>query len=153
MKHHILIQKATKQCFIPKVALLRQWADAALLSRSEPAEITLRIVSLEEITMLNTQYRHKQGPTNVLSFPYDGPPELQLKRRLLGDIVICPAILEEEAVAQQKPLPAHWAHMVIHGVLHLQGYDHQNDKEASAMEALETNIMHQLGFNNPYEGK
>ncbi|MGL5337628.1 MAG: rRNA maturation RNase YbeY, partial [Aeromonas veronii] len=93
-------------------------------------------------------YRGKDKPTNVLSFPFEAPPGLELP--LLGDLVICRQVVEREAEEQGKPLMAHWAHMVVHGSLHLLGYDHIEDEEAEEMEALERDIMQELGFADPY---
>ncbi|MCB1807111.1 MAG: rRNA maturation RNase YbeY, partial [Candidatus Competibacteraceae bacterium] len=112
-------------------------------------ELTIRLVDEAESSMLNESYRHKQGPTNVLSFPFEAPiPEIDMP--LLGDIVICVPVVEHEAAEQNKPLMAHWAHLVIHGVLHLQGYDHQTETEADVMEALEVTLLDRLGFPDPY---
>lgn len=117
-------------------------------SEQESSEVTIRIVDEAEMTELNETYRHKSGPTNVLSFPFDAPIELEVK--LLGDIVICASVVNKEAKAQGKSSDAHWAHMVVHGILHLQGYDHIEDDEAEVMEALEINLLQQLGYTNPY---
>ena len=116
--------------------------------RSE-AEISLLIVDETEGAELNRQWRGKDGPTNVLSFPSDLPAELNLP--LLGDLIICAPVVEKEAMAQKKSLDAHWAHMVVHGTLHLLGYDHVVDAEAQEMEALETRILKQLGYPDPYQ--
>jgi probable rRNA maturation factor len=110
--------------------------------------MTIRVVDEDEIRQLNRDYRGKDYATNVLSFESDLPPELDIP--LLGDIIICPAVVQREAAEQCKTLDAHWAHMVIHGTLHLQGYDHIEDSEAEAMEALEIAIMQQLGYADPY---
>ena len=113
------------------------------------AELTVRIVDEAEITALNRQYRGKDGPTNVLSFPYEEIPGIASD--LLGDVVICAPVVASESVAQDKPLEAHWAHMVIHGVLHLLGYDHHKEGEASRMESTEAELLADLGYANPYE--
>lgn len=113
-------------------------------------ELTIRIVDVAESQQLNHIYRHKSYPTNVLSFPFAAPvPELQTM--LLGDLVICAPVVVQEAVEQNKPILAHWAHMVVHGVLHLLDFDHQHDADASVMEALEINILADLGFADPYQ--
>ncbi|MEP5566590.1 MAG: rRNA maturation RNase YbeY [Halioglobus sp.] len=131
---------------------IRSWIKAALAGRrSTDTEISLRLVDIEEMTTLNQGFRNKSGPTNVLSFPSDLPPELELP--LLGDIVICAPVVREEAQTQQKSLQAHWAHMTIHGTLHLLGYDHIEEDEALAMEALETEILTSLNYPCPYQGE
>ena len=133
---------------LPPVAKFRHWARAALLGRRRDAELTLRIVEPAESQALNRLYRGKDKPTNVLSFPAELPEELGLP--LLGDVVICRDVVETEAREQGKPVEAHWAHMVVHGVLHLLGYDHQSDEQADEMEALEAGIMAELGWPDPY---
>jgi probable rRNA maturation factor len=132
---------------VPELTSFEQWARAAC--DDAEAELSIRLVGLEESAELNEAYRHKSGPTNVLSFPCEVPPGVPCK--LLGDLVICVPVLEREAEEQGKSLEAHWAHLVIHGVLHLLGYDHIEDEEAERMEALEVDILARLGFANPYE--
>lgn len=117
----------------------------------ESAEITLRIVDGKEMAKLNETYRQKKGLTNVLSFPFTTPDEVKLDIPILGDIVICAEVVSREAEEQNKTPESHWAHMIIHGVFHLLGYDHAETREAEIMESLETEIMQQLGYNNPYE--
>ena len=125
-----------------------QWATAAVQPEGDEVEMTVRIVDEAESRELNLTYRGKDRPTNVLSFPFECPDEVELP--LLGDLVICRQVVEREAVEQEKPLMAHWAHMVVHGSLHLLGYDHVEDNEAEEMESLETQIMQGLGFDDPY---
>lgn len=149
--HHIIIQIAAKADHIPKAASLRKWARKALSQKIGTAEVTIRIVELDEMITLNSTYRHKQGPTNVLSFPFLISEEVDIEVPLLGDIVICADVVEQEANEQSKAIDAHWAHMVVHGVFHLLGYDHENDDDASLMERLETNTLQTLGYPNPYE--
>lgn len=144
----ISIQLASEAAELPTDEQLLTWCNAALVEASHDASLALRIVDDAEITALNAQYRGKDKPTNVLSFPADLPPELELDE--LGDIVICASVVAEEAVQQGKPSLAHWAHMVVHGTLHLQGYDHIDDDEAEVMESLETQIITGLGFAAPY---
>jgi probable rRNA maturation factor len=152
--YHIVIQQAAKKAVIPEESLLRKWAESALRNQQlSAAEITLRIVNVAEMTELNTTYRHKIGPTNVLSFPFSMPEEVEIETEvpILGDIVICAEVVNREATEQNKPAEAHWAHMVVHGVFHLLGYDHETDQDAEKMETLEIIVMHHLGFANPYE--
>jgi len=143
------VQYAVSADGIPGAELIRQWVAQALPADRAAAELTVRIVDEAEITALNRQYRGKDGPTNVLSFPYEQIPGIAAA--LLGDVVICAPVVASESVAQDKPLEAHWAHMVIHGMLHLLGYDHHKDGEASRMEATETELLAELGYASPYE--
>ncbi|KHE14590.1 metal-binding heat shock protein [Aeromonas hydrophila] len=133
---------------LPSEAQLQGWLDGTILGFQQEAEVTVRIVDEAESNELNLTYRGKNKPTNVLSFPFEAPPGLELP--LLGDLVICRQVVEHEAAEQGKPLMAHWAHMVVHGSLHLLGYDHIEDDEAEEMEALERDIMQELGFADPY---
>jgi probable rRNA maturation factor len=134
---------------LPAEADFRRWAEAALAGADyrQDAALTLRIVNEAESAALNERYRHKPGPTNVLSFPFEAPPEVD--STLLGDIVICAPVVLREAIVQGKTPEAHWAHLVAHGVLHLLGYDH-DEAQAAAMEALEIHILAGLGFPDPY---
>ncbi len=136
---------------VPSDDEFRLWASSALsqINYSQDASILIRISNEAEIQQLNRDYRQQDKPTNVLSFPADLPAELNFPD--IGDIIICASIVEAEAKAQDKPLQSHWAHMSIHGILHLLGYDHMNDAEALEMEALETQIMIALGFAAPYQ--
>ncbi|MCR8921179.1 rRNA maturation RNase YbeY [Dasania sp. GY-MA-18] len=133
---------------LPSSAQLELWVAAALAGRKDEAELTIRLVDEQEISQLNATYRHKDKATNVLSFPADLPEHIDIP--LLGDIIICPAVVAAEAQQQQKTLTAHWAHMVIHGTLHLLGYDHIEEQQAVAMEAIETQLLADLGYPNPY---
>ena len=133
---------------LPTLEQIEQWATAAVQPESDDVEMTVRIVDEAESQTLNRTYRAKDRPTNVLSFPFECPTEVSLP--LLGDLVICRQVAEYEAAEQKKPLMAHWAHMVVHGSLHLLGYDHIDDTEAEEMESLETKIMQGLGFVDPY---
>lgn len=161
------VQRACDAADLPDDDQLRAWVQAALaegLAQPRPAALTLRIVDADEGAELNRHYRGRTGPTNVLSFPFEPPsgvpPEAldalgaELESDLaaqLGDIVICAPVLRREAEAQGKPLAAHTAHLVVHGTLHLLGFDHIDPAEASEMEALETAILGGLGFSTPYE--
>lgn len=143
------VQIATADENIPSEEEFRTWVAAALPDERRASEITIRVVDFDESQTLNAQYRHQNKPTNVLSFPSELPPELQIP--LLGDLVVCAGVVAREAAEQGKSPVAHWAHMVVHGTLHLLGYDHESDAEAEVMEALETHILSQLGFPAPYE--
>ena len=134
---------------LPAVADFRRWAEAALAGagHDRAAELTIRVVDEAESAALNETYRRKSGPTNVLSFPFAAPSAIA--GPLLGDIVICAPVALREAVVQGKPSEAHWAHLVAHGVLHLLGYDH-DEEQAAAMEALEVRILAELGYGDPY---
>jgi len=134
---------------VPAEESLRRWISAALPPVSRAFEVSVRLVEEEEIRTLNSTYRHKDYATNVLSFPADLPEELALP--LLGDIVVCAQVVTREANEQGKTAEAHWAHMLVHGTLHLLGYDHIEEDEALEMEALETTIITGLGFDPPYE--
>lgn len=148
--YQITIQFMTDKLHVPKPSLLRKWSIQALNKKIKTAELTIRIVDINEMTTLNSTYRHKKGPTNVLSFPFSVPQEIEFAQSILGDIVICAPIVYQEALAQNKPLDAHWAHMIVHGVFHLLGYDHELDNEAHIMETLEVEVLESLGFANPY---
>nr|WP_041411593.1 rRNA maturation RNase YbeY [Shewanella pealeana] len=143
------VQVAVEGFELPSQAELELWVKTALRDTMSEAELTIRIVDVEESQELNMTYRGKDKPTNVLSFPFEAPPGIELP--LLGDLVICAAVVEQEAIDQNKPLLAHWAHMVVHGCLHLLGYDHIEDVEAEEMESLETQLIESLGYINPYK--
>jgi probable rRNA maturation factor len=133
---------------VPEPAQFNLWADAVLKQVDEDCELSIRLVDESESAELNSTYRNKNYPTNVLSFPFESP--VPMTPRLLGDLVICVTVVEKEAAQQQKAVEAHWAHMVIHGCLHLLGYDHIEDEDAETMEALEVSILKSLGIANPY---
>ena len=132
----------------PDAGQIQSWVDAALHGHAKDTEIVVRIVGEQEGAELNKLYRHKDGPTNILSFPADLPEGIGLN--LLGDLVVCAPVLEQEALEQGKSLAHHWAHIIIHGVLHLLGYDHVDEDDAEIMEALEINILNKLNITNPY---
>lgn len=134
---------------VPEEACFKRWAEAALSQVEEDCELSIRLTDEAESAELNGQYRHKQGPTNVLSFPFESP--ISIEPVLLGDLVICAPVVEREAVQQNKLSANHWAHMVVHGCLHLLGYDHIEEAEAEEMEALEVKILNSLEIPNPYE--
>ncbi|MEZ9548950.1 MULTISPECIES: rRNA maturation RNase YbeY [Vibrio] len=133
---------------LPTEQDIQLWLDKTIPQFQENAELTVRIIDTQESHQLNHEYRGKDKPTNVLSFPFEAPPGIELD--LLGDLIICRQVVEKEAEEQSKPLLAHWAHMVVHGSLHLLGYDHIEDDEAEEMESLETEIMQTMGFEDPY---
>lgn len=133
----------------PGEAQFRQWCELALRQRSADSELTIRLVDEPEGRELNRTWRQKDYATNVLSFPADVPDEL-LDIPLLGDLVICVPVMEREAAEQGKSLQAHWAHLVIHGCLHLLGYDHMEEEEAQEMETLERTLLAELGHPDPY---
>jgi len=143
------IQHAVSTPVLPVEADLRRWVQAALVNTPAQVELVIRIVDEAESRQLNRDYRGKDAPTNVLSFPFEAPPEVATP--LLGDLVICAPVVVREARQQGKTELAHWAHMVVHGVLHLQGYDHQTDTQAELMEGLERNILQRLHFSDPYD--
>jgi probable rRNA maturation factor len=135
---------------LPSKQRLHQWASLALSERKQgEVELTIRIVDESEGLSLNSEFRGKDYPTNVLSFPFEAPPGIPLP--LLGDLVICARVVQQEALEQHKTTESHWAHMVIHGCLHLLGYDHINDQDAEQMESLEQDLMARLGFPDPYQ--
>lgn len=150
MKHAIEIQQAQSKAIPVSEQQIEQWANDALSQVNEAVELCIRIVDKDEIHELNHQYRQMDKPTNVLSFPAD-MDLLPSGHRLLGDIILCADVLEEEAARWQIPLENHWAHIVVHGVLHLQGYDHIEDDEALIMQELEANILTEMGYPNPYK--
>jgi probable rRNA maturation factor len=133
---------------LPGRAQLRRWAQAALM---QDAEVTLRLVDEDEGRRLNRDYRGKDAPTNVLSFVYDEASPSGPYTAAMGDIVLCAPVIAREAREQDKPLAAHYAHLVVHGMLHLQGYDHEHEREAAAMEAVEGFILRRLGYPDPYD--
>ncbi len=142
------LQLASTASNLPTEAQIQQWLNAAVSPFQAEAEVTVRIVDETESQQLNFDYREKDQPTNVLSFPFQCPPGIELP--LLGDLVICAGVVAQEATEQNKSLDAHWAHMVVHGSLHLLGFDHINDDDATEMEAEEVQILAELGFADPY---
>lgn len=139
---NLAVQYACNRADLPLRADFVRWARAALVGGGE---IAIRLVETDEGQALNKEYRGKDYATNVLSFPYDTEPVVS------GDLVICPNVVAREATEQDKPLSAHYAHLVVHGMLHLQGWDHENDDDALAMEKEETEILAALGYPDPYQ--
>jgi len=142
------VQYASALGGLPAAADLQRWAHATLARCAAAGAVVIRIVDDGEGAALNRAYRGKAGPTNVLSFPFEAPPGVPVD--LLGDLVICAPVVRAEAAEQRKNEPAHWAHMVVHGCLHLLGHDHQDDREAQEMERLEREILSALGYPDPY---
>lgn len=141
------LQVATDCEAVPSAEQFLEWAGLALKGRAD-TELTLRLVDRSESSRLNEQFRSKKGPTNVLSFPAELPPGIDLP--LLGDIVICAPLVEEEARNHGRTVESHWAHLVVHGVLHLLGFDHQTEQEADEMESLEVELLASIGIADPY---
>nr|WP_265947564.1 rRNA maturation RNase YbeY [Dechloromonas sp. A34] len=140
---NLSVQYACNREGLPLRADFVRWARAALVGGGE---IAIRLVEADEGQALNKEYRGKDYATNVLSFPYDSEPVV------MGDLVICPSVVAREANEQNKPLAAHYAHLTVHGMLHLQGWDHDNDEDAEAMENEEREILAALGYPDPYLG-
>ncbi len=143
------LQYAVPRTGIPSRADFQHWVAASLASRYDAAEVTIRIAGEEEMAALNQRYRSKEGATNVLSFPFEALAPLPVP--FLGDVVICAPLVAREALEQAKDRQAHWAHLVVHGVLHLLGFDHQQEAQAEQMEALETSLLTSLGYPDPYQ--
>lgn len=133
---------------VPSEQQFQLWASAALAEVNEDCELSIRLVDEAESAELNNDYRGKNSPTNVLSFPFESP--VPLEPMLLGDLVLCVPVVEREAAEQNKAIDDHWAHLIVHGCLHLLGYDHIEDDEAELMESLEISILQKLDINNPY---
>jgi len=144
----VSVDNASLERGVPADAEFRRWIAAALAGRRPEAEVAIRIVDEAEGAGLNATYRHKQGATNVLSFPAELPAGVPLP--VLGDLVICAPVVAREAQEQGKPPEAHWAHLVVHGCLHLLEFDHEDEAEAAEMEALERSILAAMGYPDPY---
>ena len=150
MNYLIDIQNACTNPLPISESSLKNWAIDTLKTQMASAELTLRLVDIHEITTLNNLYRHQDKPTNVLAFPSNLPDAVQLDFPFIGDVIICPEVLEQEAIEQGKLLESHWAHIVIHGVLHLLGFDHIEKEEALQMQTQEIQLLNNLNIANPY---
>lgn len=149
MSYYVDVQVACdNEQGLPSDDQLQAWFEHAIRGAKPQAEVTIRIVDEGESQSLNRDYRGKDKPTNVLSFPFEAPPGVEID--LLGDLIVCRQVVEQEAQQQGKTLMDHWAHMVVHGSLHLLGYDHIEDDEAEQMEALEREILATMGVSDPY---
>jgi probable rRNA maturation factor len=149
----VVLQSASNVDEVPDVDAFERWIGAAVSAvRPGPAQVSVRLVDESESAGLNQRYRQRQGPTNVLSFPFEIPPGAQDAglEAMLGDLVICAPVVIREAGAQGKPVGAHWAHMAVHGTLHLLGYDHIEPEQAREMETLETKVLAAMGYADPY---
>ena len=133
---------------IPEERDFYRWVSAALAGRHQQAEVVIRVVDELESAHLNKTYRNKAGATNVLSFPFEAPEQVEME--LLGDLVLCAPVIKNESIQQHKTIESHWAHMTVHGVLHLLGYDHLHNDQAVKMESLETEILTSMGYKAPY---
>ena len=149
MKLRLSVQYGVARAGLPADYALRRWAHAALKGlRRRRVALGLRIVGDAESASLNACFRRQRHPTNVLSFPFEAPPGT--RSDILGDLVICAPVVRREAHTQRKPVNAHWAHMVVHGILHLRGYDHRKRQDAAVMEKMEIRLLKELGYANPY---
>ncbi|NOZ53912.1 MAG: rRNA maturation RNase YbeY [Gammaproteobacteria bacterium] len=153
LDYQIALQGGRQQYYLPSEIQVKDWINSVLQSLEfdrdkEKVQLTVRIVSEQEMIQLNSQFRGKHRVTNVLSFPFESPKSVYLP--LLGDVVVCAAVVNAEARQQLKQDEQHWAHMIVHGVLHLLGYDHLDEHDAQRMELLERNVLSTLGFPNPY---
>lgn len=151
----IELQNIVNSREIPSEIKFQLWVDCALGivgSEMQQPEVTIRVVSKEESRQLNSEYRQKDKPTNILSFPFEIPEMIPAEEfsEYLGDLVVCEDVLNLEASQQNKTLEAHWAHLVVHGILHLLSFDHIEENEAEEMESLEIKILAELGISNPY---
>lgn len=142
------LEDASGAAGVPSAEQFQRWAKATFAGRREAAELSIRVVDEVEGAELNARYRDKQYATNVLSFPAELPPGVPVPT--VGDLVICAPVVAREAAEQGKSTEAHWAHLTVHGCLHLIGYDHEDDSQAAEMEPLETAILAELGFPDPY---
>jgi len=150
MNTEIEIQFAIDSAPLPTQEQVQAWVDAALAQYTQHFSMCIRIVDSDESQALNSEYRGKDKPTNVLSFPFEMPECVEVETEILGDLVVCAPVVSQEAIEQNKALLDHWAHMIIHGTLHLLGFDHIKDSEAEEMEQLERDILAKLQISDPY---
>ncbi|HEX4024531.1 MAG TPA: rRNA maturation RNase YbeY [Steroidobacteraceae bacterium] len=146
----VSVRQQVRSRSLPPARRLALWASAALGARARGGEVSVLLVGPAASRALNARYRRRDRPTNVLSFPATGAAR---SAGLLGDLVICPAVLRAEAYSQGKSLSAHWAHLVVHGVLHLVGFDHEHAAEERRMQRREIRVLRGLGFDNPYRAR
>jgi len=151
MNPRVEIQIASREKNLPAEERLQQWAQTVLELNAADAEVVIRIVDEEESRRLNDRYRGRDKPTNVLSFPFEAPPGVPVNH--IGDLVVCAPVISAEAGLQGKPLEHHWAHMVVHGILHLRGHDHTTTEDADHMESLERELLQDMGIPDPYSEK
>jgi probable rRNA maturation factor len=162
MKVIIELMNASSETMLPSIQDFQHWSEATLLALAkgnsatvqEETELCIRLVNEEESASLNENFRQKKGPTNILSFPYsdvEGVTGVETDLNMLGDLAICVPLVKKEATEQNKAIEAHWAHLTVHGVLHLHGFEHEEDNAANKMENLEISILNTLGYENPYE--
>jgi probable rRNA maturation factor len=152
LKIDIALQNEIGSTTVPSIESIQKWVETAYQGNSNTS-LCIRIVDVTEGEQLNAAYRGKAYATNVLSFPFEAPPipvEVSFLSSYLGDLALCEPVIQHEAIEQQKVLMQHWAHLIIHGILHLQGYDHITESEAHQMESLEIRLLEHLGFANPY---
>ncbi len=147
--NYLDFQVVSQSNSIPSIDQFQSWIDVVLSDESIDSEIVVRIIDEAEMTRFNEQYRDKIGPTNILSFPFDVPENIV--SILLGDLLVCAPIIEKESLQQNKLVDHHWAHIIVHGVLHLLGHDHIDECDAKEMEALEIKILRKIKIKNPYE--
>ncbi len=153
MAYRIDIQNQSNDPLPFTRAQLKNLAICALKNQKKSAELTLRLVHAKEMTALNHQYRQKNKATNVLAFPSSIPEIVELEYPFLGDVILCPEVIREESRQLHKSLEAHWSLIIIHGVLHLLGYDHIKTEDANVMQAIEIQLLAELGFDNPYDSE
>ena len=153
MRTELEVQRATTLTSVPNDDQFQLWVDAALAGKSNQFSLSIRIVDENEAQRFNRDYRNKDYATNVLSFPVELPEGLpaEIRQSQMGDLLICAPVVAHEATEQHRPETDHWAHLTIHGVLHLLGYDHEQADEADVMESLETEILAKLGISDPYQ--
>lgn len=150
ISHEIDLQIACSDTLPVNDECLISWVKMTLDEHESTAELTLRFVDAAEITDLNKTYRKQDKSTNVLAFPSDIPDNIELDYPFIGDVVVCPSVIQKESLEQNTPLDAHLAHIVIHGVLHLLGYDHIEEQDFKIMKAMEIKLLARLGFASPY---